>query len=173
MNEVERFFDSETKAIAVNSNAIARKLAYQLQADTQRKIKQAFGNVSAAFMRGVKVYQFENAAIVRLSPLLSSFAEPQKIQGNPNLWIRLPDAEKLGLGRMGKAFSWTDLKRRFGSQLSFVKVNDGTVVLLRTRQGQIKPIYKIQTAVDREQKIEFLESGDRIARENNLEVLDE
>ena len=173
MSEVNRYFDQEIKAIAVDSNAIACKLAYKLQADTLNQIKQAFGNVSAAFMKGVKVYQFENAAIVRLSPLLSSFAQPQKIHGNPKLWIRLPDAERLGLGRMGQAFNWTDLKRRLGTQLSFVKVNDGTVVLLRTRQGEIMPIYKIQTAVDREQKIEFLESSERIARENNLEVRDD
>ena len=173
MGEVDRFFDSEIKAIAVSSNAIARQLADDLQADILGQIKQAFANPSAAFMKGVKVYQFENSSIVRLPPLLSSFAQPQRIQGHPNLWILLPDGSKLGFRRMGNGFNWTDLKRRYGTRLSFVKVSDGTIVLYRTPQGEVKPIYKLQSAVDREPKIQFFESAERIARENNLEVRDD
>lgn len=83
MTEVDRFFNSETKAIAVDSSAIAKRAAYELQSDVLRQIRQNFRNPSVAFMKGVKVYEFDDATIVRLaSPILSSYAEDVEIQGS-------------------------------------------------------------------------------------------
>lgn len=174
MGEIDRFFNDEIKAIAVDSQAIAATLAEQLQEDVVRQIRRNFSNPTTAFMKGVKVYHFETSSYVRLaSPLLSGFAKNITISGNPNLWILLPDGAKLGFKRIGKGFRWSDLKRRYSSRLRFVKVADGSVLLYRTPTGEVKPIYKLQTAVDRKQKIEFFEAAERIASENNFEVIED
>jgi hypothetical protein len=167
MAEIDNFFDPQIKAIAVDSRAIARSAARELQADVLRQIRRNFRNPSAAFMRGVKVYEYENASYVRLSPILSVHAEPTKLQGNPNLWILLPDGARLGFKRMGKGFDWSDLKRRFGTKLSFVSVDDGTVVLFRDH-GRVTPIYKIQSAVTTKQRIEFYERAEAIADQRGM-----
>ncbi len=172
MGEVDRFFDDEIKAIAVSSKAIASSLAEQLQEDVLRQIRRNFSNPTTAFAKGVKVYHFETASYVRLNPLLSSFAQDVTISGKPKLWILLPDGAKLGFRRIGRGFNWSDLKRRHGNRLRFVKVTGGSVLLYRTPAGDVKPIYKLQRSVDRKQKIEFFESAERIAQENNFEVID-
>ncbi len=168
MSEVDRFFDRETKAIAVDSKAIALRSAEELKDDVQRQIRRNFNNPSAAFARGVKVYEFDYTAIVRLSPILSTSAEPSKLQGNPNVWILLPDGARLGFKRIGKGFNWDTLKRRYGTRLSFVPVSDGHVVLCRSAEG-VKPIYKIQAAVTTKQRIEFYEKAEEIARREGFD----
>ena len=162
MNKVDRFFDDEIKAIAVEGRAIARKVAKKLQEDILAQIERNFRNPSAAFLRGVKTYEFDRGSYVRLSPILSAHAEPNKIQGNPNLWILLPDGARLGFRRIGREFNWSTLKRRYGNRLSFIRVGDGHVVLYRTPKGQVKPIYKIQTSVENKQRIEFFETAEKI-----------
>jgi hypothetical protein len=168
MSQINQFFDQETKAIAVDSRATANRLAVELQQDVFRQIRRNFNNPSAAFSRGVKVYEFENASYVRLSPILSVHAEETKLRGSPNLWILLPDGQRLGFKRIGKGFSWSDLKRRYGTRLSFVAVDDGHVVLFRSDQG-VKPIYKIQSQVTTKQRIEFYEKGEEIAHREGLD----
>ena len=160
--KVSNFFDGEIKAIALESKAIAVKAAKELQEDITRQIRSNFRNPTSAFVRGIKIYEFDNAAIVRLSPLLSSFAEPQKIKGSPYLWILLPDGVKLGFKRIGKGFNWDTLKRRYGNRLRFAEVRDGFVLLFRHSRG-VRAIYKLQKVVNREQKIEFFEAAEKIA----------
>ena len=163
---IDKFFDEEIKEISVESRAVASRAAYELQADIQRQIRRNFVNPSFAFMRGVRVKEFENASYVRLSPILSSYAhQDTKIEGNPNLWILLPDGARLGFKRIGKGFNWTTLKQRYGTRLSFVAVDDGTVVLYRFN-GAVKPIYKLQQSVNREQKIEFFSAAERVITNN-------
>lgn len=168
MAEVDRFFDEETRAIAVESGAIARRAAEKLRDDVQRQIKENFKNPSAAFMRGVKVYDADDGSgsYVRLSPILSAHAEPVEIKGNPNLWILLPDGARLGFKRIDKGFNWDVLKRRYGTKLSFVAVADGHIVLYRSPQG-VKPIYKIQSVVKSKQRIKFYEKAEEIAANIN------
>ena len=160
--KVSNFFDGEIKAIALESKAIAVKAAKELQEDVIRQIRSNFRNPTAAFSRGIKIYEFDNAAIVRLSPILSSYAEPRKIKGNPYLWILLPNGEKLGFKRIGRDFNWDTLKRRYGNRLRFVEVSDGFVLLFRHSRG-VRAIYKLQKVVNREQKIEFFEKAKEIA----------
>jgi hypothetical protein len=162
MSQIDQFFDEQTRLIAVDSRAIAQKAARELADDVQRQIRRNFNNPSAAFSRGVKVYEFENASYVKLSPILSVHAEPTKVNGSPNLWILLPDGARLGFRRMGKGFNWDTLKRRYGTRLSFVAVDNGHVVLYRNN-GVTSPIYKIQSQVETKQRIEFYESAKRIA----------
>lgn len=168
MAETDQFFDSEIEAIAVDSRAAASRAARELAEDVQRQIRRNFNSPSAAFSRGVKIYEFDNASYVRLSPILSVHAEPTNLRGSPNLWILLPDGERLGFKRIGKGFNYADLKRRFGTRLSFVGVDDGTVVLYRSEQG-VKPIYKIQSSVTTKQRIEFYEKAEAIAEREGFD----
>lgn len=161
MSEVDRFFSSEITAIAVDSRAVARVAAEELFGDVNRQIRQNFRTTSSAFARGVKIYEFKDATYVRLSPILSTHATPTTMQGNPNIWILLPDGARLGFKRMGKGFNWDTLRRRYGSRLSFAPVGDGHVVLYRDR-GSVYAIYKIQSAVKTKQRIEFLEKAEEI-----------
>ena len=80
----------------------------------------------------------------------------------------MPDGQRLGFKRIGNGFSWSDLKRRFGTRLSFVSVDDGTVVLYRSEEG-VKPIYKIQSSVITKQRIEFYEKAEQIAMREGFE----
>jgi hypothetical protein len=168
MNQVNRYFDEEIKAIAVDSRAAATNAARELAEDVQRQIRRNFNNPSAAFSRGVKVHEFKNGSYVRLSPLLSVHAEPTDLQGNPNLWILLPDGVRLGFKRIGKGFNWDTLKRRYGTKLSFVAVSDGHVVLYRDN-GIVSPIYKIQSSVTTKQRIEFYEKAEEIAEREGFD----
>lgn len=170
MSKVDRFFDEEIKAIAVDSSAIAYSSAEELYEDVKRQIRRNFSNPSSAFVKGLKLYQFDNASYVRLSPILSSHAEKTRIKGKPNLWILLPDGVRLGFRRIGKGFNWNDLKRRYGTRLSFVPAGDGHVVLYRDRRG-VYPIYKIQPQVITKQRIEFFESARSIAAKNNFKEI--
>ena len=172
MSEVDSFFDQEIKAIAIDSQAIALDAARELQADVQRQIRKNFHNPSAAFSRGIEIYEFEEAVYVRLSPILSVHAQPTNLQGKPNLWILLPDGARLGFKRMGQGgFTWDTLKRRYGRQLSFAPVGDGHVVLYRLR-GQVFPIYKIQSTVTTKQRIEFYEKAQEIADREGFDYIE-
>lgn len=158
MSDVDRFFNDEITNIQLESSQAVRQAARELERDIQSQIKNNFSQPSAAFMAGVKVYDFDYASYVRLSPLLSSFAQeasPQKIKGNPNLWILLPSGAKLGFKRLSSSFSYPDLKRRYGSRLSFIPVSNGHAVLYRQPNGIVTPIYKLQKAVNQTQKIDL------------------
>ena len=167
-DNINQFFNDEIKAIASDSNAIARSAAEELYDDVRRQIRQNFRNVSTAFSKGVKIYEYDSATYVRLSPILSSHASPTSLKGSPNLWILLPDGARLGFKRMGKGFNWDTLRRRYGTRLSFVRVRDGHVVLYRDR-GRTYPVYKIQSAVTTKQRIEFYEKAEEIAKDYGFE----
>ena len=168
MSEIDRFFDEEIKAIAVDSRSTARRAAEELYDDVQRQIRQNFNNPSAAFSRGITIDEYETATYVRLSPILSVHAESTKLKGNPNLWILLPDGARLGFKRMGSGgFNWDALKRRYGSKLAFASVGGGHVVLYR-HNGIVSPIYKIQSQVRSKQRIEFYEKAEEIANKRGL-----
>ena len=169
-SNVDKFFNDEVKAIATDSKAIARRAAEKLYDDVRRQIRQNFRNPSSAFEKGLKIYEYDEASYVRLSPILSTHATRSKGRGGdrPSVWILLPDGAKLGFKRMGtRGFNWDTLRRRFGTRLSFAPVGDGHVVLFRDRSGT-HPIYKIQASVTTEQRIEFFESAEAIAQEFGL-----
>ncbi len=171
MSEIDRFFDDQIKAIAVDSRATAREAAEELYDDVQRQIRRNFNNPSAAFSRGMSIHEFDSATYVRLSPILSVHAEPTKLEGNPNLWILLPDGVRLGFKRMGTAaFTWDSLKRNYGSRLAFAPVGDGYVVLYR-HNGTVSPIYKIQTQVQTKQRIQFYEKAEEIADKRGFDYV--
>ena len=163
MGEVDQFFRENLQQITIDSAATAAQAARELQEDIERQIRRNFNNPSEAFLKGVKVYEYENGAYVRLSPLLSVHAEPTKLQGNPNIWILLPDGKRLGFKRMGTSgFSWDFLKSRYGNKLRFVEVSSGHVVLFRSDLGVV-PIYKIQNQVTTKQRIDLDGAAEKVA----------
>ena len=163
MGEVDQFFRENLQQITIDSAATAAQAARELESEIKRQIRRKFNNPSQAFLRGVRVHEFEGGAYVRLSPLLSTHAEPTKQQGNPNLWILLPDGERLGFKRMGtNGFNWDFLKSRYGNKLSFVAVSDGHVVLFCSDSGVV-PIYKIQNQVTTKQRIDLDGAAQKVA----------
>lgn len=163
MSQIDKFFDQELLQLRLDSRVVVREAARELEADVKRQIRRNFRNPSIAFQRSLKVHDYEDASYIRLSPILSVHAEPTKIQGNPNLWILLPDGERLGFKRIGKGFNWTELKRRYGNKLSFAPVAGGSVVLFRSSDG-VRPIYKIEPVVETRKRIEFIERAEEIAK---------
>jgi hypothetical protein len=161
VNDIDRFFDEALRQTKLDSRAFFRGAARELEADIRRQIRRNFSSPSIAFMRGVRVHDYEDGSYVRLSLALSNHAERQEIKGNPNLWILLPEGARLGLKRMGAGFDWNALKRRYGNNLSFAPVSDGDVVLFRSPRGVV-PIYKIQKNVATKQKIEFYEKAEKV-----------
>ena len=143
----------------------------ELYENVRRQIRRNFRNPSTAFSKGLKIYEFDSAIYVRLSPILSSHARATNLKGDPNLWILLPDGARLGFKRIGKGFNWDTLKRRYGTRLAFARVGDGHVVLYRF-EGRTYPIYKIQSAVTTKQRIEFYEKADEIADRYGLDTVD-
>jgi hypothetical protein len=168
MSEIDRYFDQLAIAIAEDSKFTASRAARELQEDVYRQIRRNFRNPSAAFMRGIKVEEYETAAYVRLSPILSVHAEPSKLEGSPNLWILLPDGARNGFKRLSKSFTWDFIKRRYGTRLSFVPHGDGHVVLYRSPNGVVR-IYKIQPSVTTRQRIEFYEKAEEIAEREGFD----
>ena len=164
VRDVDRFFAEELKTIKLNFRAATSTAARELETEVKRQIKTNFNNPSRAFARGIKVYDFDNGSVVRLSPLLSAHAQPSLIESDRNLWILLPDGAKNGFKRISPSFNWTTIKRRYGNRLSFVPVRDGHVLLFRQSNGRVVPIYKLQSSVDRPQRIKFYEAAEEIAK---------
>ncbi len=162
MSEVDRFFERELREMSLESREATHQAARELAADIARQIKHKFANPSLAFQRGVKVHHFKNGSYVRLSPILSAHAEAQEIQGNPNLWILLPEGQKRGFKRISPGY-WNILQTRYGRNLSIVPVSDGHVVLYRSSSGVV-PIYKIQSTVNSKPKIDFYSKAEEIAQ---------
>lgn len=163
MNDVDRFFDDSRSRIKLDSRAAVRECATKLQQDVQRQIRQNFKNPSLAKEREVTAFHYEDASYVRLSPILSSHAEEAKIQGKPNLWILLPEGQKLGFKRIGiGGFTWSYIKRRYGRMLSFIPVVGGHILLYRDG-SRVVPIYKIQQTVATNPRIKFYEKAEEIA----------
>lgn len=160
---IDDFFDESLKQVKRDSHAATSEAARELERDIRAQIRRKFKSPSIAFMRGLKVHDYEGGSYVRLSPILSSHAEATKLKGNPNLWILLPEGKKLGFQRMGNGgFNWDTLKRRYGTRISFVPVGDGHVVLYRFKNRTV-PIYKIRTSVTTKQRINFIEQAQIIA----------
>ncbi|MEM9273793.1 MAG: hypothetical protein AAGA80_12620 [Cyanobacteria bacterium P01_F01_bin.143] len=161
MGETERFFAEELREIELESREVAHQAARELAADVIRQIKQKFNSSSLAFQRGVRVHKFKDGAYVRLSPILSAHAQVQRIRGQANLWILLPEGKRLGFKRMNRSY-WSWVQSRHARNLSFVTVSDGQVVLFRSSSGVV-PIYKIQQAITTKQKIDFYGKAEEIA----------
>ena len=161
MSQVDRFFEEELREIGLESREATHKAARELAADITRQIKQKFANPSLAFQRGVKVHEFKSGSYVRLSTILSAHAEEKEIMGNPNLWILLPEGQRRGFKRLSPGY-WNVLQARYGQNLAIVPVNDGHVVLYRSRSGVV-PIYKIQSTVNSKPKIDFYSKAEEIA----------
>ena len=140
MTEIERFFDEELRQLKLDSSAETMNAARELERDVQQQIRRNFKNPSIAFQRGLKVHDYEGGSYVRLSPILSGHAEKQAISSSVNLWILLPQGQRLGFKRISSGFNWTTLKRRYGTRISFAAVSDGHVVLFRYGNGVV-PIY--------------------------------
>ena len=172
MTDTDRFFDEELKQIDLESNRAAHDAARELERDIQRQIRTNFNSPSLAFQRGVRVSEWDGGASVRLSPILSSHGLEREQQGNPNLWILLPEGQRLGFKRIGKGFDQDLLKRRYGNQLSIVPVRGGRAVLYRGRNGTV-PVYKIQSSVEMPQRIDFYGAADRIGERYDVETISE
>ena len=172
VNDVDKFFDIHSRAIATDSKAIARAAAEELHDDVQRQIRKNFRSRQSAFFKGVKIYEFDEASYVRLSPILSNHTRSTTLAGSPNLWILLPDGARLGFKRISKGFNWDTLRRRYGTRISFAPVGDGHVVLYRDR-GSVYPIYKIQNSVQTKQRIEFYEKAEEIANRYGMTTVND
>ena len=161
--QTDRFFDDSLKQLEMDSRAATKSAARELERDVRDQIRRKFKNPSSAFMRGLKVHDFEGGSYVRLSPILSVHAEATELRGNKNVWILLPEGKRLGFQRMGEGgFNWDTLKRRYGTRISFVPVGDGHVVLYRFKNRTV-PIYKIQPSVTTKQRINFYGKAEEIA----------
>lgn len=160
----DRFWQEQERIIKLDTRAAVSSAARELEAEVKRQIRANFNNPSAAFSSGIKVYDFDNASIVRLSPILSAHAQAKTIKSNKNLWILLPDGVRNGFKRISSSFNWTTIKRRYSTRVSFVAVSNGHVLLFRQSNGQIVPIYKLQQSVNQPQRIQFYEAAEEIAK---------
>ena len=158
MSEADRFFENELYTLRLESQEAVRSAADELKANLQKEFRSKIGWRSQNLTRGIKVYHFENASYVRLNPVLSSYAQRISIRGNPNLWILLPDGERLGFKRIGRGNGWRNLKARWGSRIFFH--ND--VVIFRHHSGRNYAIYKLQKQVERKQLINLEKLSEEI-----------
>lgn len=167
MSDLDRWFDQQISEIELDFKHAANGAAEALAREVKSQIRRNFNNPSAAFVAGVKVYEFDAAAVVRLSPILSSHAQPATSKGNPNIWILLPDGERLGFKRMNGAY-WRSFQAKYKRSISFVDLGSGSVVLFK-KGSQVVPIYKIQNSVDRKQRIDLDGAAQKVAREFGFE----
>ena len=145
MSEVERFFENELYTLRLESQEAVRSAAAELRLELEREFSYKLNIGSKALERGIRVHHFEQASYVRLNPFLSSYAQRVSIRGNPNLWILLPDGERLGFRRIGQGNGWRDLKRKWGSKIQFVN----KTVVFRHGDGRRYAIYQIQERLER------------------------
>lgn len=151
MSEADRFFENELYTLRLESQEAVRSAADELRANLQKEFRSKVGWQPQSLARGIKVYHFENASYVRLNPALSSYAQRVSIRGNPNLWILLPDGERLGFKRIGEGNGWRELKARWGSRIFF----HNEVVIFRHQTGRNFAIYKLQKQVDTQLRVDL------------------
>ena len=149
MVELDNFFNTELETLRLESVEAVRSAADSLRLKLHQEFQQKLGWRAQNLNRGIKVYHFETASYVRLNPVLSSHAQRISIQGNPNLWILLPDGERLGFQRINKNNSWRKLKERYGRQIYFVN----NVVVYRHDSGRKFAIYKLEKRIDTRPRI--------------------
>ena len=151
MVELDNFFNTELETLRLESQEAVRSAADSLRLKLHQEFKQKLGWRSPNLNQGIKVYHLEAASYVRLNPVLSSFAERVRIRGNPDLWILLPDGERLGFKRIGQGNSWRDLKAKWGSRIFF----HNNVVIFCAQNGRNYAIYKLQKQVESRPRIDL------------------
>ena len=150
---------------AEHNRKAARKLQKGLQQQARSRLRGG-GSLS----KGFRIYDITGGAIVSLGRLQSVFATPggTTIQGSKYLWILTPEGAVLGFKRIGKGNTYTDLKRKYGSNL-FIRNDsgDGGVVLYR-KNGRLYPVYILKKQVHIPQKIQLDSEADKAFNNTQL-----
>lgn len=170
--KAKNFFEREAQRLEKVGKGAAAQAALLLRSQTASQVRRA---MDAKLVGGISVYHFpprngQSASVVRLSPPLSAAAVSSKIQGDPYLWILLPDGKKLGFKRISNSNTWISLKRKYGDKLSMRKSNGGVNVYYSYR-GRSYAVYKLSPQVNSPQKIEFLETAENIAKKLGIDYV--
>ena len=149
---------------AEHNRKAARKLQKGLQQQARSRLRGG-GSLS----KGFRIYDITGGAIVSLGRLQSVFATPggTTIQGSKYLWILTPEGAVLGFKRIGKGNTYTDLKRKYGSNL-FIRNDSGDGVVLYRKNGRLYPVYILKKQVDIPQKIQLDSEADKAFNNTQL-----
>ena len=148
---------------AEHNRKAARKLQKGLQQQARSRLR------GGSLSKGFKIYDITGGAIVSLGRLQSVFATPggTTIQGSKYLWILTPEGAVLGFKRIGKGNTYTDLKRKYGSNLFIRGDGSGGVVLYR-KNGRLYPVYILKRQVHIPQKIQLDSEADKAFNNTQL-----
>ena len=149
---------------AEHNRKAARKLQKGLQQQARSRLRGG-GSLS----KGFRIYDITGGAIVSLGRLQSVFATPggTTIQGSKYLWILTPEGAVLGFKRIGKGNTYTDLKRKYGSNL-FIRGDGSGGVALYRKNGRLYPVYILKKQVDIPQKIQLDSEADKAFNNTQL-----
>lgn len=171
----EGFWERESKHLGKQTAKAFRAAAQQLKRDVEAQVNRVFKVKNPSFGE-VRVYEFPGrggrpgAVYVRINPLLSSFAQPSRVTGKPNLIILLPGGKKLGFKRVSDSYPWEAVVKKAGrNNLFSVDSPQGPVIVYRGRDGKNTAIYALRKAVE-SPKIDFFGPAEKIAKNLDLRI---
>jgi len=153
-SEADRLWDMAAK----HNRKAARKLQKGLQQQARSRLRGG-----SKLDKGFRIYNITGGAIVSLGRLQSVFATPggTTIQGSKYLWVLTPEGVALGFKRVGKGNTYTDLKRKHGSDLFIRNDSNGGGVVLYRKNGRLYPVYILKKQVHIPQKIQLDNEADK------------
>lgn len=129
--------------------------------DLRNQVNRNFDVKHRFFLSGVRVATYQHdgdqcSAEVFLSPVLASHASTSTIEGDPYLWVLLPEGEASGFKRIGPGNTWTwnALKATYRGRIRTQRMKDGFLVLIRTGRQEV-PIYAVKRQIETKQRIDF------------------
>ncbi len=162
--------DLDAATFAANK-AAAEGLARETRKELRRNFKRTKGS---NFAKAVKVRNLPSkdalgpASFVRLGiSFLSAFQEGEVItpKNGEYLVVLLSPGEKAGFKRINKNNPWDRLWNRIRRRAFFVRQNDGILIMYRTSDGRVVPIYKMVRSVQLPKKLNFYENAEKFADE--------
>ena len=148
------------EALEGEVNKAVKEAAESLKRFTQKQLQTQFKNRSPAWLSGIRTYHFPGQSYVRLGSAQSAFAQPTTEA--KNVWILLPEGQKLGFKRFSDRYTWRNIQAKYGNKFFSQNTPKGTVILYRHSDGQIYPVYLKKERVTQSQRIDFFSEAEKI-----------
>lgn len=170
---VREFFKQEVRDIEAAVFAANKTVAERLSATTKKEIKTNFKISSGSnFAKAVKVANLKSkgvlppASFVRIGiSFMEAFQEGKTILPRKGefLIVLLEPGQKLGFKRITKNNPWQTVWNKIRERSFFVRRSDGILIMHRTGDGRVQPIYKMTRSVTVPKLINFYENAEKLA----------
>jgi Family of unknown function (DUF6441) len=167
MKDLDEWFDdleSDCQEVLKDAaNKLKEKTTGQIKLNFRRREKSNFFKQVRTFVLPAKG-SLPPVAYVRLgADFMHVFEEGAEI--NPGKWMMLllPTAPRQ-FKRITKGNTWESVKAKYGKYFRFVKKGENTVVLFRTKSGEV-PVYLLTKKVQEQKLLSFFDFAEEVMKD--------